>query len=67
MSMQTLERKKFVLYYDPDFVGGERTQIVGQEFFTDESGFRPMEIDRISTLPPMHATDAGPLKIWRVK
>lgn len=59
--------KKFVLYYAPEFAGGERVQIKRMDFFTDDNGFGPMEIDRISVLPPMHAIKIGPLKIWRVK
>ncbi len=66
--MQTLERKKFVLYYSPEFAGGERTQIVnGMDFFTEEKGFRAPEIGYISQIKKGNNLTVGSLKIWRVK
>jgi len=65
--MQTLQRKKFVLYYPPEFVGGERTQIVnGIAFFTEDRGFKRMEIDEIESMDPMDSISISYLKIWRV-
>ena len=66
--MQTLERKKFVLYYAPEFAGGERAQIVnGMDFFTVDKGFREMEIGYISKLKKGLNITIGSLQIWRVK
>lgn len=46
---QVLQRRKFVLYYPPEFVGGERVEIkVGMRFFTEENGFRLPEIGYIN-------------------
>lgn len=66
--MQTLERKKFVLYYAPEFAGGERVQLVeGLDWFTEDKGFREMEIGYISKLKKGDTLTVGSLKIWRVK
>ncbi len=65
--MQTLTRKKFVLYYHPDFAGGERTQIVGGEFFKEENGFRDYEIRDVKNINRDETINIGPLKVWRVK
>ncbi len=66
--MQALVRKKFVLYYSPEMSGGERTQIVnGIDWFTEEKGFRRMEIDDIEHLDPMDSVTISYLKVWRVE
>lgn len=68
MMHQTLVRKKFVLYYPPEFAGGERTQIVkGIDFFTEDKGFKRMEIDEIESMDPMDAINISYLKVWRIK
>jgi len=68
LAMQALVRKKFVLYYSPEFAGGERTQIVnGVDFFTETRGFKRMEIDEIGNMDPMDSIKIGPLMVWRVK
>lgn len=67
MSMQSLVKKKFVLYYKPEFAGGERAQIVeGMDFFTKENGFSIYDIDDIGHLDPEDSTNIGPLMVWRV-
>jgi hypothetical protein len=61
-------QKKFVLYYSPEFAGGERTQIVnGMSFFTENSGFRAPEIGYISQIKKGGNLTVGSLQIWRVK
>ena len=66
--MQTLMQKKFVLYYAPEFAGGERVQIVnGMGFFTEDKGFREMEIGYISQIKKGNNLTVGSLQIWRVK
>jgi len=66
--MQTLVRKKFVLYYSPEFAGGERVQLVeGMDFFTEENGFRPHEIAHLFEMKKTHVLSTGPLQVWRVK
>ena len=65
--MQALVKKKFVLYYPPEFAGGERVQIVnGIEFFTEDKGFRRMEIDEIESMDDMDSISISYLKVWRV-
>ena len=66
--MQALTKKKFVLYYPPEMTGGERSQIVnGIHWFTEEKGFRRMEIDEIEVLNPMQSVSISYLKVWRIK
>lgn len=66
--MQTLVRKKFVLYYSPEFAGGERVQLVkGMDFFTEEHGFRAYEIAHIANMGKGDGFNTGPLMMWRVK
>lgn len=61
-------RKKFVLYYSPDFAGGERVQIVnGVAWFTEDKGFRAPEIGYISQIKKGDNLTVGSLRIWRVK
>jgi len=61
-----LERKKFVLYHTPEFVGGEKVQlVVGMEF--TEGGFRPADIRAIEELPVNDSITITSLKVWRVK
>lgn len=68
MSMQALVKKKFILYYNPDFAGGERVQLVeGMDFFTEDGGFREPEIGYISKMEKGTTLGVGPLRIWRVK
>lgn len=65
MSMQTLVKKKFVLYYKPEFIGGEKVQLVeGMEF--TEGGFRPPEVRDISNMSEGDTLTIASLKIWRV-
>jgi len=64
--MQTLEKKKFVLYHSPEFIGGERVQlVVGMEF--TEGGFRSPEVRDISNMSVDDTLTIASLKIWRVK
>ncbi len=64
--MQTLEKKKFVLYHTPEFVGGEKVQlVVGMEFL--EGGFRPQQISDITDMKPTDTLTIDSLMIWRVK
>lgn len=64
--MQVLVKKKFVLYYAPEFIGGERVQLVEGMEFTD-GGFRPPEVRDISNLNVDDNLTIASLKIWRVK
>ena len=65
MSVQALVKKKFVLYYKPEFIGGERVQLVeGMEF--TEGGFRPPEVRDISNMNVDDTLTIASLKIWRV-
>ena len=64
--MQTLVRKKFVLYHSPEFIGGEKLQLVeGMEFL--EGGFRPHEISDITNMKKGKVLTIGSLMILRVK
>lgn len=65
--MQTLDKKRFVLYFKPEFPGGERVQIVEMDFFTEERGFRSSEIGDISRLEKPESVNIGSLMVWRVK
>ncbi len=69
MSAQALERKKFVLYYAPEFIGGEKVELkTGMGFFTEEYGFRPFEIEVIGKVKRGDTINVGgPLRIWRVE
>ena len=72
MSMQGLVKKKFVLYYSPyyspDFAGGERIQLVeGIDFFTEDKGFRRMEIDEIESMKYDSTLTISYLRLWRVE
>ena len=62
-----LQRKKFVLYYSPEFVGGERIALEEMSFFTEDKGFRVPEIGYINALKKGLTLDVGPLMIWRVQ
>ena len=64
--MQSLERKKFVLYFNPEFAGGERIQIVGTEFFNHENGFRRHNKEDIRKMEIDAVLNVGPLKVVRV-
>ena len=65
MSMQSLVKKKFVLYYRPEFIGGEKVQLVeGMEF--TEGGFRPPEVRDITDMKVDDVLNIGGLKILRV-
>ena len=65
--MQTLDRRKYVLYYPPEFAGGERAQIInGFDWFTEEKGFRQMEIDEIESMDDMDTVNISYLKVWRI-
>ena len=61
-----MERKRFVLYYSPEFPGGEKAVPVGMEFFTVDKGFRDMEIGYIGKLKKNGILSVGSMKIWRV-
>jgi len=63
---QVLAKKKFVLYYAPEFVGGERITLEEMSFFTEDKGFRDMEIGYINKLKKGGILSVGSLKIWRV-
>ena len=64
--MQTLQRKKFVLYHTPEFIGGEKVQlVVGMEFM--EGGFTPQQISDIIDMKPTDTLTIDSLMIWRVK
>ena len=64
--MQTLEKKKFVLYHTPEFMGGEKVQLVeGMGFL--EGGFRPQQISDIIAMEPTDTLTIDSLMIWRVK
>lgn len=65
--IQALVKKKFVLYYNESFPGGERVQLVGVDFFTEDKGFRAYDIRNIEKLEVPHSLNIGGLKIWRVK
>lgn len=65
--MQGLVKKKFVLYYSPDFAGGERIQLVeGISFFTEGKGFHLREINDVAKMEKNATLNIGPLKVWRV-
>lgn len=60
-------KKKFVLYYTPDFAGGERVQLVeGIDFFTEEKGFRRMEIDEVESMKQDDTLAISHLRLWRI-
>jgi hypothetical protein len=66
--LQTLAKRKYALYYSPSFAGGERVQLVkGLDFFTENKGFRRMEIDEIESMDPMDSINLYPLKVWRIE
>lgn len=66
--MQALVKRRYVLYYPPEMAGGERVQLVeGLDWFTEDKGFRRMEIDEIEVLDPMSSVSISYLKVWRVK
>jgi len=63
-----LVKKRFVLYFGPRFVGGERVSLEeGMAFFTDENGFRPQEVRDIERMEQDDTLNMGPLKVWRVE
>ena len=64
---QVLQRKKFVLYYSPEFPGGERVDFVEMSFFTEDKGFRTPEIGYINALKKGLTLSVGSLQIWRVR
>lgn len=68
MSTQALVKRKFVLYYDPDFAGGEeRVQLVkGMDFFTEENGFSVYDIDDVGNMRYDATLTISYLRLWRI-
>jgi len=65
VSAQALVHKKFVLYHTPEFIGGEKVQlVVGMEFL--EGGFRLCAIEAIEKMEVRDTLTIDSLMIWRV-
>jgi len=66
--MQALVRKKFVIYYKPEFAAGESVRLVeGMDFFTRDNGFSVYDTDEVGNMDWLDAINVGPLMVWRVE
>ncbi len=59
--------RKFILYFPPSFVNGDRTKRVYTTFFTNHNGFRNEEITDILRMKVDDVLHVSELKIWRAE
>lgn len=52
MSMQALEKKRFIAYWGEGYPT-EEVKIVDEDYFTEEQGYRPEHIKEIRILQPL--------------